>query len=67
MSAATEAIGAAVARAAARMAAIASDELPADVAVTPVDGGLRLTGPRLLLRWAEDVRLRGLAATAARR
>lgn len=56
----------AVERATDRLERLAGEELPGDIAVERVDGGLRLTGPRLAPRWAADARLRGLAATAAR-
>ncbi len=45
----------------------AADELPADIAAERVDGGIRLSGPRLALRRMTDARLRGLALLAARR
>lgn len=45
----------------------AADELPGDVVAERVDGGIRLSGPRLALRWMTDARLRGLALLAARR
>lgn len=66
MSASVQRAGdAAVERLLDRLAELAAVELP-DVAAERVDGGLRLTGPRLGLRRLEDVRLRGLALAAAR-
>ncbi len=66
MSPAAEAVARAVAHALDLIEAVAEDELPADVAVERVPGGLRLSGPRLFVRWAGDMRLRQLVATAAR-
>ncbi len=58
---------AAVARAIERLEAEAADRLPRDVAVERTGEGLRLTGPRLKLRWLSDARLRGFALLAGRR
>lgn len=49
-----------------RLAAVARDELPPDVAVERAADGARLTGRRLRLRRLTDVRLRGLAPGAGR-
>lgn len=57
---------AATARALDRLETVAADDLPGDIATERVEGGLRLTGPRLLLRWLGDVRLHGLVASATR-
>jgi len=54
----------AVARALDRLEAAAAADLPADVAVAREAGGLRLSGPRLLARWAADGRLHHLVAGA---
>ena len=62
-----QAARAAVERLLDRIEQAAADELPADVVAERVDGGIRLSGPRLALRWMTDARLRGLALLAARR
>ncbi len=56
----------AVARAIDRLEAAAEEALPPDVTVERTDGGLRLTGRRLRLRWLEDVRLWGFTLLAGR-
>ena len=66
MSPAAEARARAVARALDLIVAVAGEELPAGVAEERVPGGLRLAGSRLFVRWAGDMRLRELVATAAR-
>lgn len=64
MSTAEQAGAAAVARLTERIAAAAGalDGVEAEA----IAGGVRLTGPRLALRWMTDARLRWLALTAAR-
>lgn len=55
-----------IARAVDRLVRAAAADLPDDIAAEATANGLRLTGPRLVARWAADVRLWGLKAMAAR-